>query len=82
VQISVVDTGSGIPAADLPFIFDRFWRGDRARERHTGTGSGLGLAIARQLVRAHNGTIAVESVEGDGTTFTIMLPGGTTDGQS
>ncbi len=82
VQISVADTGSGIPAADLPFIFDRFWRGDRARERNTGTGSGLGLAIARQLVRAHNGTIAVESVEGDGTTFTIMLPGGTTDGQS
>jgi two-component system OmpR family sensor kinase/two-component system sensor histidine kinase BaeS len=81
VQINVVDTGSGIPAADLPFIFDRFWRGDRARERHAGTGSGLGLAIARQLVRAHSGHIAVQSVEGDGTTFTITLPVGENDDQ-
>jgi two-component system OmpR family sensor kinase/two-component system sensor histidine kinase BaeS len=82
VQISVADTGSGIPAEDLPFIFDRFWRSDRARERHTGTGSGLGLAIARQLVRAHAGTIAVESVEGESTTFTILLPGEFIDGKS
>jgi two-component system sensor histidine kinase BaeS len=81
VRISVADTGSGISATDLPFIFDRFWRGDRARERHAGTGSGLGLAIARQLVRAHDGHIAVQSVEGDGTAFTITLPVGANDDQ-
>ena len=57
VRIAVRDTGEGIPPEDLPFIFDRFWRGDRARTRGSGAGSGLGLAIARQLVRAHGGRI-------------------------
>jgi signal transduction histidine kinase len=71
VQIVVADTGSGIPAADLPYIFDRFWRGDRAR---AGAGSGLGLAIARQLVLAHDGRIEVSSTEGIGTAFTVTLP--------
>jgi two-component system OmpR family sensor kinase/two-component system sensor histidine kinase BaeS len=74
VRIVVRDTGEGIPSADLPFIFDRFWRGDRSRTRAQGTGSGLGLAIARQLVQAHGGRIAVESAAGQGTTFTIELP--------
>jgi two-component system sensor histidine kinase BaeS len=74
VRISVRDTGEGIPPDDLPYIFDRFWRGDRARTRGSGTGSGLGLAIARQLVRAHGGRIGVESVWGRGTTFTLELP--------
>jgi len=73
VCITVTDTGTGIPAADLPYIFDRFWKGDRSRRRE-GVGSGLGLAIARQLVRAHNGTIRVDSHPGTGTTFTIELP--------
>ena len=76
VRIAVDDTGEGIPAEDLPHIFDRFWRGNRSRSRGGGAGSGLGLAIARQLVQAHGGTICVESETGQGTTFTIELPAG------
>lgn len=74
VRVIVSDTGEGISPDDLPFIFDRFWRGDRSRSHVGGVGGGLGLAIARQLVSAHDGEIAVESVVGQGTTFTIMLP--------
>jgi signal transduction histidine kinase len=74
VRIIVHDTGEGIPAGDLPYIFDRFWRGDRSRSRASGAGSGLGLAIARQLVQAHGGCISVESEPGQGTMFTIKLP--------
>jgi signal transduction histidine kinase len=73
VIITVADTGEGIPAEDLPYIFDRFWRGDRSRP-HGGGSSGLGLAIAQQLVRAHHGRIEVTSEAGQGTTFTIELP--------
>ena len=72
VRITVRDTGSGIPAEDLPFIFDRFWRGDRSRSERTH--SGLGLAIAKQLIRAHGGTIAAQSVPGKGSSFVIELP--------
>jgi len=74
IRITVRDTGEGIPAEDVPYVFDRFWRGDRSRSRAGGAGSGLGLAIARQLVRAHGGQITVESELGHGTTFTIDLP--------
>ena len=74
VEICVRDTGEGIAPEDLPFIFDRFWRGDRARVHQEGVGSGLGLAITRQLVRLHGGTIDVASTLGAGTTFTIRLP--------
>jgi signal transduction histidine kinase len=74
VRLSIQDNGAGIPAEDLPYVFDRFWRGDRARGRSPGAGSGLGLAIARQLVQAHGGRISVESQVGEGTRFAIDLP--------
>ncbi len=74
VRIVVRDSGEGILAEALPFIFDRFWRGDRARSHAGGAGSGLGLAIARQLVQLHGGRIEVESEVGQGTTFSITLP--------
>jgi two-component system OmpR family sensor kinase/two-component system sensor histidine kinase BaeS len=73
VQITVTDTGEGIAPADLPFLFDRFWKGDRARSQ-SGSGSGLGLSIADQLVKAHGGQIRVTSTVGAGTTFWIVLP--------
>jgi two-component system OmpR family sensor kinase/two-component system sensor histidine kinase BaeS len=74
VQLIVADTGTGIAPEDLPYIFDRFWRGDKARTRTRDTGSGLGLAIAKQLVQSHGGLIEVESQPGEGTRFTILLP--------
>jgi two-component system OmpR family sensor kinase/two-component system sensor histidine kinase BaeS len=74
VLIEVSDTGEGIETADLPYIFDRFWRGDRARTRADGGGGGLGLAIVKQLVEAHDGRITVHSTLGQGTTFTVSLP--------
>ena len=73
VRITVRDTGVGISSEDLPYIFDRFWRGDKSRTRTEGS-SGLGLAITRQLVLAHGGTISAESEVGKGTIFTIELP--------
>lgn len=75
VRLGVQDTGAGILEEDLPYVFDRFWRGDRSRSRQAGEGSGLGLAIARQLVQAHGGQISVESQVGEGTRFLIELPG-------
>lgn len=72
VRIAVKDTGAGIPTEDLPFIFDRFWRGDKSRTERTN--SGLGLAITKQLILAHSGTIDVESEVGKGTIFIIHLP--------
>ncbi|WIX98663.1 HAMP domain-containing sensor histidine kinase [Amycolatopsis mongoliensis] len=71
VVIEVADTGTGIQAEDLPFVFDRFWRADKSRARETG-GSGLGLAIVRHLVEAHGGTVAVSSPAG--AVFTLRLP--------
>jgi len=73
VEISVSDTGEGIPAEDLPNIFERFYRVDRSRARATG-GSGLGLTIARRLVEAHGGEIAVQSELGKGSSFSFTLP--------
>ena len=73
VTVRVRDSGSGVPAEDLPHVFERFWRGDKSRARHGG-GAGLGLAIAKQLVAAHGGTIGVESERGQGATFWFTLP--------
>ncbi|MEU3428435.1 sensor histidine kinase [Streptomyces gardneri] len=73
VRIAVRDTGGGIPAADLPYLFDRFWRADAARGRATG-GSGLGLSIARQIVADHDGLVEVTSEVGVGSVFTVVLP--------
>lgn len=66
----VRDTGSGIPADRLPHLFDQFWQGKDSDSR----GVGLGLAIVKAIVEAHGGTIAVESAEGEGSTFTLKLP--------
>ncbi|NTV64355.1 MAG: HAMP domain-containing protein [Oscillochloris sp.] len=76
VQIRVSDTGSGIAPADLPYIFDRFYRADKARQRGDEGTSGLGLAIAKAIVEAHGGSIAVQSILGQGTTFMITLAQG------
>ena len=73
VELAVADTGSGIPAEHLPHVFDRFYRADPSRNRATG-GTGLGLAITRELVAAHGGRSTVDSLVGQGTTFTVRLP--------
>lgn len=72
-ELAVTDTGIGIAGDDLPYIFERFWRGERSRARATG-GAGIGLAIVAELVRAHNGRIDVESRPGEGSRFTVTLP--------
>ena len=72
-MLSVEDTGSGIASADLPCIFDRFYRGDKSRASVTG-GSGLGLAIAKRLVELHGATIAVEPKQAHGARFLIRMP--------
>jgi two-component system OmpR family sensor kinase len=71
--VTVADTGPGIAPSDLPHVFERFWRSDPSRDRHTG-GSGLGLSIAQALVRAHDGDITVSSSTDAGTTFVVTLP--------
>ncbi|MBI3746052.1 MAG: hypothetical protein HY264_05930 [Chloroflexi bacterium] len=72
VEVAVADHGVGIAAADLPRIFERFYKADRSRT--SGGGTGLGLAIARHIVEGHGGRITVASLEGAGATFTVRLP--------
>lgn len=72
VQVTVNDNGAGLPAEDLPFIFDRFWRKDKSRARSTG-GTGLGLAIARQLTEAQGGTIAARNLAEGGLQVTLFF---------
>ncbi len=73
IKVSVTDTGEGIPAQDMPYIFERFYRVDKSRSRATG-GTGLGLTIARRLVEAHGGTIEAQSDLGKGSRFTFTIP--------
>ncbi|MBS4176472.1 ATP-binding protein [Lederbergia citrea] len=73
ITISVQDDGTGIPEEDLPFVFERFYKADKARTRGR-AGTGLGLAIAKNIIDAHNGEISVQSKLGQGTTFSFFLP--------
>lgn len=73
IQVQVQDTGPGIPAEDLPQLFERFYRVDKDRSRISG-GSGLGLAIVKEIVELHGGKVTVQSKLGEGSTFTVMLP--------
>jgi two-component system sensor histidine kinase BaeS len=74
VRLTVRDTGSGIDSADLPFVFERFYRADKSRQRGESETSGLGLAITKAIVEIHDGAITVESALGRGSVFTITLP--------
>ncbi len=73
IRVEISDTGEGIPLEDMQFIFERFYRGEKSRNRETG-GAGLGLAIAKGFVEAHHGRISVDSVPDQGTRFVISLP--------
>ena len=73
LAVEVQDTGIGIPEAALPRIFERFYRVDPSRSRGVG-GTGLGLAIVKHVVKAHRGRVEVRSIEGAGSTFTLLLP--------
>lgn len=73
LQVTVNDTGEGIPPEELDHVFDRFYRVDQSRDRETG-GTGLGLAIAKEFVQAHGGDIEVTSELARGTCFSVFLP--------
>ncbi|TKH36157.1 sensor histidine kinase [Paenibacillus polymyxa] len=74
IRIRIKDEGVGIASEDLPYIFDRFYKADKARVRGEDKGTGLGLAIVRNIVEAHGGSVSASSVLGEGTEFTILLP--------
>ncbi len=74
VQVSVADTGKGIPPEDTKRIFERFYQADKSRARAGRRGTGLGLTICREIIQAHGGSIQVESTEGRGSTFYVWLP--------
>ncbi|GAA0347122.1 sensor histidine kinase ResE [Bacillus carboniphilus] len=72
-SVDIQDTGTGIPEEDLPFVFERFYKGDKSRTRGK-SGTGLGLAIAKNIIEAHEGHISVHSKKGQGTTFSLFIP--------
>jgi signal transduction histidine kinase len=71
--VVIEDSGIGIPAKDMPFIFERFYRTDESRTRQTG-GAGIGLTIVKSIVSAHGGQVTAESDNGNGSRFTVTLP--------
>ncbi|MOA48272.1 Alkaline phosphatase synthesis sensor protein PhoR [compost metagenome] len=73
IIVTISDTGIGIPEAELPHIFDRFYKADKARNRAR-SGSGLGLSIVKTVIGMHKGHIEVHSRSGEGTAFTITIP--------
>ena len=73
IKVEVSDSGSGIPEEDLPFVFERFYKADKARTRGR-AGTGFGLAIVKNIIDAHRGHISVQSKIGQGTTFSFLLP--------
>jgi len=73
VELTIADTGAGIPSQDLPRLTERFFRVDKARSRELG-GTGLGLAIVKHIVQAHGGRLAIDSALGRGTTVHVTLP--------
>ena len=73
IEVKISDTGKGIAAEDLPYIFERFYRGEKSRARDFG-GTGLGLAIVKQLTELQYGSVQVESAPGKGTTFVLRFP--------
>jgi two-component system sensor histidine kinase ResE len=74
VLIEIEDEGQGIPSEDVPYVFERFYKADKARTRGSSGGTGLGLAIVKNIVEAHSGTVSVRSSLGHGTTFSIRIP--------
>lgn len=75
LTVAINDSGSGIPEEDIPFVFERFYKADKSRERNTKKkGTGLGLAIAKNIIEAHDGSISVKSKFGKGTTFSFEIP--------
>ncbi|MWV44751.1 HAMP domain-containing protein [Paenibacillus sp. HJL G12] len=74
LQIRIEDEGAGIPQEDIPFVFERFYKADKARVRGTSNGTGLGLAIVKNIVESHEGSIRVTSQLGEGTVFSIRIP--------
>lgn len=74
LQVKISDQGVGIPPEDLPFVFERFYKADKARVRGETVGTGIGLAIVKNIVIAHHGTINATSEVGEGTVFTMIIP--------
>ena len=72
-RIQIADTGRGIPAADLPYVWERFYKVDKAHSRND-SGTGLGLAIAREIIILHKARVELASAEGKGTTVTLTFP--------